>query len=58
MVNKSIFAGGLVRDDAYGNPADSSSTVGHATVRVEGVKVRPVHDGQQTGLDVQTAVKY
>lgn len=38
-VNKSIFAGGLVRDDAYGNPADSSSTVGHATVRVEGVKV-------------------
>lgn len=39
VVNKSIFAGGLVRDDAYGNPADSSSTVGHATVRVEGVKV-------------------
>ena len=39
VVKKSIFAGGLVRDDAYGNPADSSSTVGHATVRVEGVKV-------------------
>lgn len=39
VVNDSIFAGGLVRDDAYGNPADSSSTVGHATVRVEGVKV-------------------
>lgn len=39
VVNKSIFAGGLVRDDAYDNPADSSSTVGHATVRVEGVKV-------------------
>ena len=38
VVNKSIIAGGLVRDDAYGNPADSSSTVGHATVRVEGVK--------------------
>ena len=38
-VKKSIFAGGLVRDDAYGNPADSSSTVGHATVRVEGVTV-------------------
>ena len=39
VVKNSIFAGGLVRDDAYGNPADSSSTVGHATVRVEGVKV-------------------
>ena len=39
VVKKSIFAGGLVRDDAYGNPADSSSTVGRATVRVEGVKV-------------------
>lgn len=37
VVNKSIIAGGLVRDDAYGNPADSSSTVGHATVRVEGI---------------------
>ena len=39
VVKNSIFAGGLVRDDAYDNPADSSSTVGHATVRVEGVKV-------------------
>ena len=39
VIKNSIFAGGLVRDDAYGNPADSSSTVGHATVRVEGVKV-------------------
>lgn len=39
VVKNSIFAGGLVRDDAYGNPADSNSTVGHATVRVEGVKV-------------------
>ena len=39
VVKNSILAGGLVRDDAYANPADSSSTVGHATVRVEGVKV-------------------
>ena len=38
-VNNSIFAGGLVRDDLYGNPSDSSSTVEHATVRVEGVQV-------------------
>lgn len=28
-----------MRDDLYGNPSDSSSTVEHATVRVEGVQV-------------------
>lgn len=49
-VNNSIFAGGLVRYDAYGNngnPSDSSSTVEHATVRVEGVTV----DGGIYGTD-------
>ena len=43
VFNNGIYAGGLLRNDSYGNPSDSGVTVNHATVRIEGVAVGDVY---------------
>lgn len=43
VFNNGIYAGGLLRNDSYGNPSDSGVTVNHATVRIEGAAVGDVY---------------
>lgn len=40
VINNNVFAGGLLRTDGLGTPSDSSVTVDHATVKIEGVDIK------------------